>query len=75
MKIYENILKKGHSFPIEEIPICTDEAEAIATLKTKLYLKTSNNQNIQNIAHHASQNWTIFVINKRSKQKHSKVTG
>ena len=54
MKIYEKYLRKDHSLPIEEIPICTNESEAILSLKTKLHLKTTNNHNNQNIVHHVS---------------------
>ena len=43
-------------------------------LKNKVYAKTPSNQNNQDIAHHASQDWTIFVVSKWSKLKHSKVT-
>ena len=39
-----------------------------------MYVKTPNNHNNQDIAHHAPQEWTIFIV-KWSKQKHSKVTG
>ena len=45
------------------------------TLKKKLYVKTSNSQNIQDIVHHVTQDWTLFVVNKFSKLKHFKVTG
>ena len=55
MKIYEKFLIKDHSLLIEEIPICSNESEATTSLKTKLYVKIRNNQNNQDIAHHASQ--------------------
>ena len=54
---------KHHSLLIEEILICTNKLEAIASLKTKLYEQTSNNQNNQDIAHYASLDWTAFIIN------------
>ena len=75
MRTYEKFLIKNHLLLIEEIPICTNKSEGIASLKTKLYVKTPNNQNNEDIAHCASQDRTIFVVNKWKKQKHFKVAG
>ena len=61
---FEKFLIKNHLLLIEEIPICTNKSEGIASLKTKLYVKTPNNQNNEDIAHCASQDRTIFVVNK-----------
>ena len=75
IKIYGKRLIKKQSLLIEEKQIWTNYWEAIASSKTELYVKSHNNQNNQDTAHHASQDWTIFVVNKGSKPKHSKVTG
>ena len=40
--------------------------------KEKLYLKTLKSRNNQDIVHHALQDWTIFVVNKLSRLKHSR---
>ena len=38
-----------------------------------MYVKTPNKKNNQDIADHTIQDWIVFVLNKWSKQKHSKV--